>query len=233
MEKENILLLHGALGSKEQLKSLKDLLALGFNVHDLNFEGHGNRSSDAPYSIDLFAKNVIDYLAENNLANTNIFGYSMGGYVALKLASKHPNLVTKIITLGTKFDWNHESSTKEVKMLNPSKIVEKVPAFANLLNSVHTATSWKTVMTKTAEMMLDMGNGNKLTSEDFTSIPHPVLIGIGELDNMVTFEESKLTSALLANGKLEIFEGFKHPFDRIDVRVLANRIVSFIDGEST
>ena len=54
----------------------------------------------------------------------------MGGYVALQLANKHPKYVQKIITLGTKFAWDKETAAKEVKMLNPEKIEEKIPAFA-------------------------------------------------------------------------------------------------------
>ena len=46
-------------------------------------------------------------------------GHSMGGYVALKLALKRPELVDRIITLGTKFNWTPEVAAKEVKMLNP------------------------------------------------------------------------------------------------------------------
>ena len=146
MKKENLLLLHGALGSKVQLRPLKQILEQKFNVFDLNFEGHGDVYSEQDFSIDLFASNVRDFLKEQNLENTHIFGYSMGGYVALHLANHKPSLVNKIVTLGTKFDWNPEGAAREIKMLNPEKVEEKIPAFAGYLNKLHSALSWKVVM---------------------------------------------------------------------------------------
>src|SRR5688572_10854421 len=154
---KSILLLHGALGAKSQLEPLKHLLQSTFDVHTLNFEGHGDRPSEKDYSMDLFAQNLKDYLDQHNLKNVLVFGYSMGGYVALRLAQKHPAYFEKIITLGTKFNWTPETAAKEVKMLDADKIQEKVPAFAHALSKLHSATDWRLVLKKTAAMMLDLG----------------------------------------------------------------------------
>jgi pimeloyl-ACP methyl ester carboxylesterase len=51
----------------------------------------------------------------------------MGGYVALKTAVLHPGRIEAIVTLGTKFHWDPENASNEVRMLNPEKIEEKVP----------------------------------------------------------------------------------------------------------
>lgn len=48
---KKLLLLHGALGSKNQFKSLKEILKSDFDVYDFNFEGHGGLVSDADFSI--------------------------------------------------------------------------------------------------------------------------------------------------------------------------------------
>ena len=129
--KNPILLLHGALGSSEQLIPLQKNLSSERTVFRMDFDGHGNFKSENNFSIPLFAQNVIDFLKEKDISKIEIFGYSMGGYVALHFASKFPNFIEKIITLGTKFDWTPEFAEKEIKMLNPSQIQEKVPAFAD------------------------------------------------------------------------------------------------------
>jgi esterase/lipase len=130
---KQLLVLHGALGAQQQFEELKTLLESQFTVHTLNFEGHGGRTSNAPFSMDLFVENVRDYLQENNLSSCSVFGYSMGGYVALKFAAKFPGTVNEIVTLGTKFGWSPEIALKETAMLNPEKIEEKVPKFAAAL----------------------------------------------------------------------------------------------------
>ena len=74
---------------------------------------------------------------ENYIQTIDIFGYSMGGYVALWLARFYPDRVGKIFTLGTKLKWNDEEAEKEIKMLNPEKVELKVPAFAQQLAERH------------------------------------------------------------------------------------------------
>lgn len=230
MEKPSILLLHGALGSKTQLEALQSLLTTNFTVHLLNFEGHGGRTSEREFSMDTFAENIVEKLRSEGIKKTHIFGYSMGGYVALTLAKKYPTLVDRIVTLGTKFDWTIETAEKEVKMLNPIVIEAKVPAYAKSLQELHHPNDWKIVLQKTARMMLSLANGEKLANEDFIQIQHNVLIGIGTLDRMVTIQESEHVAALLPKGTLKIIPDVKHPIDKVDQKVLATLITGFISS---
>lgn len=228
MKKENIILLHGALGTKAQFVSLGNILSKHFDVHLLNFEGHGDVPSNKEFSIDLFAENVIDMLQVKNISKTHIFGYSMGGYVALRLAMKSPELVDRVVTLGTKFNWNKKIAAQEIKMLNPEKIEEKVPAFAKRLYELHSSNDWKVVMRKTAQLMANLGDGDGMSDEELKRIDHNVLIAIGELDNMVSFEESERAAELLQNGQLKKLIEVKHPIEKVDASQLATVIVDFI-----
>jgi pimeloyl-ACP methyl ester carboxylesterase len=224
---KDLILLHGAIGSSAQLTALSIALKDVFSVHSFNFDGHGGEAIDGPYSIDRFLENLIHYLDENKLDQVVIFGYSMGGYVALKAAAKHPNRIVSISTLGTKFNWTPETAAKEVKMLDAEKIEEKVPKFAEHLKLVHSPLDWKEVLKGTAEMMLHLGEGKGLTDDEISSISIPVLIGIGEQDQMVSIDESKRVTNLLPNGKMIVFEDFQHPLEKIDLRVLATSISQF------
>lgn len=225
----SILLLHGALGSKQHFDQLKTELGKSMTVYTLNFEGHGGIPSDRPFSISNFAENVLDFVNENDLKGINVFGYSMGGYVALSLASKHPDLFGKIITLGTKFNWTPESAAKEVKMLNPEVIEEKVPKFAESLKALHAPNDWKTVLRKTADMMLDLGNGAGLSKEDFESINIDVLLARGTEDVMVAEDETVLVSNLISNSKYLELSGVVHPIERIDPKVIYQLITENIN----
>ena len=104
MKNNNLLLLHGALGNKVQLKALQKLLADDFNVHTLNLEGHGGRVSNDEFDMERFAGNVLEKLQTLGIFKTDIFGYSMGGYVALTFAKRHPELIDNIVTLGRNFN---------------------------------------------------------------------------------------------------------------------------------
>jgi len=127
---QQILLLHGAIGSKEQLKGLEEILSSSYKVHSINFSGHGGSAFPSdPFSIRSFAEEVTGFLRSNDLHQINIFGYSMGGYIAMYLAKNHPGKIKKAITLATKFSWNKAIAEKEIKMLNAEKIEEKNPFF--------------------------------------------------------------------------------------------------------
>lgn len=225
MEKTTLLLLHGALGTKGQMNAIKELLLEQFDVYNFNFSGHGGDDSDEPFSIELFTQDVIDFMSANNLNRTSIFGYSMGGYVALNLALKRPELVDKIVTYGTKFDWTETSAKKEVRMLNPDVIEEKVPRFAEKLKKDHFPSDWKALMYKTAQMMLDMGNGEKISETAFSTIPHKITIGIGLEDTMVTVEESEHVASLLPRARLYKLVSQPHPFELVEMETIRQLIV--------
>ena len=224
--KDKLLLLHGALGSKNQFLNIKKTLEKTYEVYDLNFEGHGGRQSVYEFSIDLFTENVIEFLRSKNIQQINIFGFSMGGYVGLNTALKYPSIVKKVITLGTKFDWSIESSEREVKMLDPNKIEVKVAQFADKLKKEHHPNDWKEVMLKTARMMINMGKGSKLKDEELKSIYQPVIIGVGSLDKMVSFEESEYASNLIPNSKILKLDGVKHSIEKNDIQDLVTFITS-------
>ncbi len=180
----SLILLHGAIGSKDQLAALKNLLSSHYEVYDLNFSGHGGKPVDGDYSIAAFAEEVRLFMQENQIACADFFGYSMGGYVALYLALTHPKLVGRVTTLGTKFAWDPAIAEKEMKMLNPEKIAEKIPQFAAALQARHQPVDWKVVLQKTADMLHGLGNGQALTLTQWAAIQQPVLICLGDDDQM-------------------------------------------------
>lgn len=52
-------------------------------------------------SVDLAADDLAEVLEEMNLASVGVVGWSAGGRVALALAARHPNLVDRVVILGT------------------------------------------------------------------------------------------------------------------------------------
>lgn len=225
--KEKLLLLHGAIGSSDQFKELKILLSEKFDIHALNFSGHGGLLADTEFSIRRFTDDVLDFLNKESVPAINIFGYSMGGYVALYMARHFPEKVKKLYSLATKFDWNNESAAKESGLLNADKIEEKLPAFATLLKERHLPEDWKKVLSRTAEMMLGLGADPALSSADFKQIKSKVVIAVGDKDNMVSTNEGKHVSELIPNAEFRLIKDAVHPIEKLPVELLRNEIVSF------
>ncbi|MBK8983637.1 MAG: alpha/beta fold hydrolase [Ignavibacteria bacterium] len=210
------------------MEKIAENLKSDFRITLLNFSGHGGKEiPDEKFSIEMFAGDALNLLEKSRIDNADIFGYSMGGYVALYIARYYPGKLNRIYTLGTKFEWNPEISQREIRMLNPEKIKEKLPEYANELSKRHSPEDWKIVLRKTSEMMTDMGNKNPLTDEDFKLIDNEIMISVGDSDKMVSVEESKHVSNLLKNGRFMLLPDTLHPIEKVSVDLITNAIRDF------
>lgn len=224
-------MLHGAIGSSSQLEPVANLLTDTFKISLLNFSGHGGKPiSEKPFSIQMFAEDVLYFIDRNKFGKTDIYGYSMGGYVALYIARNFPEKINRIFTTATKFNWNEETAIKESKMLDAEKIIQKVPKFAEQLSQRHSPEDWRVVLNKTAEMMLNLGSNRVLKVEDLEKIENEVLISVGDHDTMVTIEETVDAYRKLKYGKLLIIPGTPHPIEKIAANRIANEIKLFFDN---
>jgi len=225
---QQLLLLHGALGSAQSFQSLTLELQNDFEIHTLNFTGHGG--SEIPendFTMARFAEEVIAYLNRNNIEQISIFGYSMGGYVGLYLAKHFPEKVTKLFTLATKLNWTIENAAKDASILNPTLIKEKVPKHAAALAQLH-GDNWEILMQKTAQMMLDLGQNPTLNNSDFEQITTPILLSVGDKDAMVSIEETVNAYRKLANAQLYVMPNTIHPIEKVNANELARQIKRFM-----
>ncbi|HEX6915996.1 MAG TPA: alpha/beta fold hydrolase [Chitinophagaceae bacterium] len=216
----DLILLHGALGCKEQLEPLDDGLSAAFRIHRFNFAGHGGEPLTERFSIPVFGEQLRRYITAHSISRALIFGYSMGGYIALWLARHHPELVDRVATLATKFGWNTATAEREANMLDPLVMEQKVPGFAASLRKMHHPENWKNVVAATAGMMRDLGEHPVLQNVEFASISTPVLLMLGDRDKMVSIEETSAVYRQLPQSQLCILPSTSHPVEQVDVPLL-------------
>lgn len=225
---KHLILLHGAIGSKDQFEKLEQKLE-DYSVHSLNFSGHGLSEFYYPeFSVQSFAEQVISYMDSRGIEKTNFFGYSMGGYVALYIARYYSDRVERVMTLATKFDWNPSVAEKEIKMLDPALLEERFPDFARVLVQRHGEKKWKLLLERTARLMIALGDEPVLAESDFPGIENPIRIGVGDKDKMVTIEETLNIFRHLKNGSFYVMPDTKHPLESVDTDRLLFEIRSFI-----
>lgn len=224
-----LLLLHGAIGASDQLVQIAEELADNYKVYTLDFSGHGGKPFPTePLSIPLLAQEVLEFLDNEGLEQVSIFGYSMGGYVAMYLAKQHPERVGKIVTLATKFHWDEPTAAKETKMLDAAKIEEKLPAFAAALQKRHAPNDWKELLQRTITMLNSMGQDNPLKPEDYTGINQPSMILLGDRDKMITLDETLQVYKTLPNAQMGMLPNTHHPIEQVNVPYLLFYIRQFI-----
>ena len=94
-----LVLIHG-LGSRAEDWSgmIPTLADAGFHVYAPDLPGYGRSSKpDVDYSISLQEEAVAGFMKAVHLQMADIGGWSMGGWVALKLTLDHPELVKRVV----------------------------------------------------------------------------------------------------------------------------------------
>lgn len=97
---EPLLVIHGLFGMGDNWGShARHWSTLGMEVHLLDMRNHGRSPHTASHTYLEMVADVLDYMARHQMNSVNILGHSMGGKVAMELATKHPSRVTRMIVV--------------------------------------------------------------------------------------------------------------------------------------
>lgn len=229
----HLILLHGALGSGEELSLLeKHIKNPGIRVHPFTFNGHGKKGLNNQFGIDGFCDELLEFISKEKIEAPFVFGYSMGGYVALNAALKARGFFSGIITLGTKFNWTREFTSKESNKLKPDFLLEKAPDFVALLHKKH-GPGWTNLLSLTANMMFGLQHTHLRFIASLARINIPVCIGRGDKDRMVDEEECLLVQQKIEGASCFVLPNTSHGFEGINHSALAELVVEFIDKHSS
>jgi len=227
LSKPNLLLLHGALGSSKTFDLFIESISSSFNPITFDFRGHGIYAQDTHISTEILSLQLIEFIEINNLKSVCVFGYSMGGYIALMACFKRPDLFDKVITLATKFDWNIETVKKEIGLLQTLKNLPVDHPFLKQLELFHTKDNINTCFQGVEQVMLELGSSNFLNSASLNQIKNNVHLLLGEMDTMVSIEETKAVVNALPFAQLTILPNTKHPFEKVNPMDLLEIIKKF------
>ena len=74
-------------------------------VYAVDSRGHGQSPrGTAPFTIEQFARDLLDFMDEQDIARTDLLGFSDGGNVALTFALAHPERVSRLVLNGANLD---------------------------------------------------------------------------------------------------------------------------------
>jgi esterase len=111
-----LLILHGFLGMSDNWKTLGTQFAkIGYQVHLLDLRNHGRSFHSDVFNYEIMMEDVVAYCKFHHLASISIIGHSMGGKVAMFLATNYPNSLDKLVVadIGPKYYKPHHQEILE------------------------------------------------------------------------------------------------------------------------
>src|SRR5690606_18111255 len=108
-----IVLLHGFLENQTMWEPFLPLLSEKHTVITIDLPGHGKSESNGHvHSKEFIAEVVEAVLIQEKIAQATFIGHSMGGYVTLAFAEKHPEMCSEIVLINS----SPKSDTAERKV---------------------------------------------------------------------------------------------------------------------
>jgi pimeloyl-ACP methyl ester carboxylesterase len=214
-----LVLIHG-LGSRGEDWSgmIPGLAAAGFHVYAPDLLGYGRTSKpDVDYSIATQEKLVADFMQAVHLDRADLGGWSMGGWIALKLTLDHPDLVRRLVVYdaaGIYFPPTFNASlftptdsvgvSRLTAMLTPHP--KPLPAFASRAAVRRLqANAW--VIERS---VISMEAGKDLLDFRLQNIQKPTLIVWGGEDKLIPPSVGESMHAEIPNSSLLIVDGCGH-----------------------
>jgi pimeloyl-ACP methyl ester carboxylesterase len=215
-----VVLIHG-LGSRaaDWANLIPKLIAGGHRVYALDLLGYGlsDRPKDAGYSISDQAALVEGFLVQQNLPQVDLAGWSMGGWIAMRVALQHPEHVRRLVLFDSaglrfKLDFNpalfQPSSPTDLAGLEELLIPhpQPLPGFlAMALLRRQERIGW--VVDRSLRSMM---TGADVVDNQVGSLTMPVLIGWGEQDRLIPLAVGYKLHALIPQSVLDIYSDCGH-----------------------
>jgi pimeloyl-ACP methyl ester carboxylesterase len=178
--------------------ALVPALAATRQVIAVELQGHRHTAdSDRPLRFELLADDIAALISQLQLERADLFGYSLGGGVALQTAIRHPDVVRKLVLASTPFQ--RDGWYPDVIATMRATSVEgfaQTPLPEEYRQVSPRPDAWPTVVAK----MRDLIASNYDWVEELAALTTPLLLVVGDGDG-VRLDHAVEFFGLLGGGK--------------------------------
>ncbi len=235
-----LVLVHG-LGSRasDWANLIPQLIHGGHRVYALDLLGYGRSAQPkgAAYSIADQARLVEAFIDSQQLEKVDLAGWSMGGWIAMRVALKEPEHIRRLVLLdsaGLRFKLDFDpallapSSPRELQALEQRLVPNSPPIPAFLATAVlrrGDRTGW--VVHRSVDSML---HGDDLVDGKLGALTMPVLIGWGEQDQLIPLAVGFKLHAQILQSELDVYAGCGHLAPEQCVGQVGPSVVDFLNA---
>lgn len=226
-EGKTVVLLHGGFGYIDSFKRYIPILSKKYKVIAIASRGYGRSEIGSKnYSYSLLAEDVKAIIEKEIKGQAIIIGSSDGAMIAYIVASKYPEIVSKVVSMGGPLgtsgydqeglDWLQNFSSQEFELYRP-----------NLKQIMPQPERWEEFSAKLKSMW---SITSILQPEDLAKIECPVLLLFGDRDLFCTKEHIAHIYKGLPRAQLNIFPNSTHSdISFRNTEILEQYILKFLD----
>lgn len=224
---ETVVFSHGLLWSHRMFQAQVDFLSGNYRVIAYDHRGQGQSEVKGPYDMETVAEDAAGLIMALCKGPVHFVGLSMGGFVGMRLASRHPKLIKSLILLETSANSEPVENLPKYKTLNgivkwlgvippvASKVMHIMFAeswLSNPVNSPHIK-HWKRELSSNRKTITGPVEGviyRKGVEDELSNISCPTMILVGDEDVATKPEKAKYIQMLIAGAKLHVIPGAGH-----------------------
>ena len=215
-----VLLIHGFPLSRDTMADVASELAGHIRVFNVDLPGFGASTTVGPFSMNSLARDCVEMLASHEITRFAVAGLSMGGYVALEMASQWRSVLSHLILIDTKATADDVAGRKGrdtfvkvarekgtaaiVDLMYPKMMGPGSSGLEGRLRAVMNATPPLTVEYASCAMR----DRRDLLTE-MAGFGVPVQVIVGEHDAITPVSAAKQTASA-CGGRLDIIAGAGH-----------------------
>ena len=176
-----LVLLHGAYMTIDAMGEVLPQLARSRQVIAVELQGHGRTADiDRPLGYEQMADDTAALLRHLEIEEADVFGFSMGGGVALQVAIRHPEVVRKLVVASASYtsDSMHPELLEMIPSITPEAFAGS-PIEEAYLRTAPNPDDFPALVAKLKQ--LDM-EPFAWPQEDIRGIAAPTLLIIGDSD---------------------------------------------------
>jgi 2-hydroxymuconate-semialdehyde hydrolase len=227
---ETVLMLHGSGPGVSALANWQrtiPTLAQRFHVLAPDIVGFGttDRPDDIAYSLRTWADHIWAFMDAHGIEKARVVGNSLGGRIALQMATDQPDRITKMVLMGTPgvgmtpteglaalraYEPSHDAMRELLRnyfAVNPAMITDDLVAIryqASIADGAYEA--YRAMFFDPRHAGTELG----ITENEVRAIATPTLLIHGREDRVVSLQVSVTMLGLLPNADLHVFSACGH-----------------------
>jgi len=224
---ETVVFAHGLLWSHKMFRDQIDYLSKDYRVIAYDHRGQGKSESKGPFDMETVAEDAAALIEKLSGESVHFIGLSMGGFVGMRLASRHPHLIKTLVLLETSANAEPVENLPQYKTLNGIvKWLGVIPPIASKVMHIMFAESWLADKTNAASIKhwkKELSSNKKSITgpvegviyrkgveDELKNINCPTLIIVGDEDVATKPEKAKYIQMGIAKAKLHMIAGAGH-----------------------